>query len=134
MRRRVAVDRFSRRRVIQFEFRGAPQRTYWLVIDPSDISVCLKHPKFDVDVIVTANIKSFYQVWLGHLSLPDAVRKNLVYLDGAPADIRAFPTWFTWSPMAETVRAAVADRRITRIGQSRRPRSETKALAPRIAS
>jgi hypothetical protein len=38
---------------------------------------------------------TFYQVWLGRLSFPDAVRKNLVHLDGAPADIRAFPTWFT---------------------------------------
>ncbi|MEH2506723.1 DNA-binding HxlR family transcriptional regulator [Bradyrhizobium sp. AZCC 1578] len=134
MRRRVAVDRFSRRRVIQFEFRGAPQRTYWLVVDPNDISVCLKHPRFDVDMIVTANIMTFYQVWLGRLTLLDATRKNLIHLDGAPADVRAFPTWFTWSPMAETVCAAQADRRTARIGQSRPPRPETKPLARRIAS
>jgi len=108
MRRRVAVDQFSRRRVVQFEFSGAPQRAYWLVIDPSDISVCLKHPGFDVNVIVTANIMTFYQVWLGRLSLLEATRKNLIQLDGAPADIRAFPTWFTWSPMAKTVRATQA--------------------------
>ncbi|MCK1337941.1 helix-turn-helix transcriptional regulator [Bradyrhizobium sp. 38] len=134
MRRRVAVDRFSCRRVIQFEFRGAPQRAYWLVIDPCDISVCLKHPRFDVDVIVTATIMTFYQIWLGRLSLSDAVGKNLVYLDGAPADVRAFPSWFTWSPMAETVHAALTDRPIARIRRSRPPRLETKALAPRKAS
>jgi len=33
---------------------------------------------------------------------------TLVYLEGAPTDIRAFPTWFTWSPMADSVRAALA--------------------------
>src|ERR1700738_4401311 len=112
MRRRVARDRISRRRVvIQFDFRRAPQRSYWLLIDPTDVSVCLKQPNFDVDVIVTAEITAFYQVWLGHSSLADAIRKNLVRLDGAPADIRAFPAWFTWSPMAETVRSALADSR-----------------------
>ncbi|MFL5239104.1 MAG: winged helix-turn-helix transcriptional regulator [Rhizomicrobium sp.] len=112
MRRRVALDRISRRRVvIRFDFRRAPQRSYWLLIDPTDISVCLKQPDFDVDVIVTADIMTFYQVWLGRSSFLNAVHKNLIRLDGAPADVRAFPTWFTWSPMAETVRAARADRR-----------------------
>jgi hypothetical protein len=47
-----------------------------------------------VDVIVTATVMTFYQIWLGRLSLSDAVGKNLVYLDGAPADVRAFPSWF----------------------------------------
>ena len=28
-----------------------------------------------------------------------------------PADVRAFPGWFAWSPMADTVRAALAHRR-----------------------
>jgi DNA-binding HxlR family transcriptional regulator len=130
MRRRVALDRMSRRRVvIQFDFRRAPQRSYWLLIDRSDVSVCLKHPGFDVDVIVTADIRTFYQVWLGRLSLVNAVRKNLIRLDGSPADIRAFPTWLTWSPMAETVRAALADRRTA----SRRAIS-TKSSATRIAA
>jgi hypothetical protein len=32
-------------------------------------------------------------------------------LDGASADVRAFAGWFAWSPMADTVRAAFADRR-----------------------
>jgi DNA-binding HxlR family transcriptional regulator len=134
MRRRVALDRFPRRRVIQFEFRRTPQRAYWLVIDPNDISVCLKHPRFDVDMIVTANIMTFYQVWLGRLSLLDATRKNLIQIEGSPADIRAFPTWFTWSPMAETVRAAQPGRRTARIVPSRSTRPETKALPRRLAS
>jgi DNA-binding HxlR family transcriptional regulator len=48
MRRRVHFDRISRRRiVIQFEFRGAPRRRYWLLIEPSEASVCLRHPGFD---------------------------------------------------------------------------------------
>ena len=129
MRRRIASDRFSRRHVIQFDFRRAPQRSYWLVIDPSDVSVCLKHPGFDVDVIVTADIVTFYQVWLGRLSLVEAIRKNQIRLDGAPAHVRVFPTWFTWSPMAQTVRTAMADRRTTayRLAATRVPNAARAA-------
>jgi DNA-binding HxlR family transcriptional regulator len=111
MRRRVALENIPRRRVlIEFHFRGIQRQYHWLLIEPADISVCLKHPGFDVDVTVVADILAFYRVWLGHASLSDALRRNQVRLEGSPADIRAFPQWFTWSPMAETVRAALADR------------------------
>jgi hypothetical protein len=38
------------------------------------------------------------------------MRRKQVHLDGTPADLRAFPQWFTWSPMADTVRAALTNR------------------------
>jgi len=111
MRRRVCVESLGKRRVvIEFNF-GAPKGTYWLLIEPADISVCLKHPGFDVDVIVSAEILAFYRVWLGRVTLSEALRKGQVQLNGTPADIRGFPHWFTWSPMADTVRVALADQR-----------------------
>lgn len=111
MRRRVCVESLGKRHVvIQFNF-GGPKRTYWLLIEPTDISVCLKHPGFDVDVIVSAEILAFYRVWLGRVPLSEALRKRQIQLSGTPADIRGFPHWFTWSPMADTVRAAIADQR-----------------------
>jgi DNA-binding HxlR family transcriptional regulator len=135
MRRRVAVDRISRSRVVvQFDFQRAPQKSYWLLIEPKDVSVCLKDPGFDVDVVVTSDIMTFYQVWLGRLSMASALRQRLVTLDGAPADIRAFPAWFTWSPMADSVRAAVADRRTSlapgrAVNQSNMRSFATRAVA-----
>jgi len=51
----------------------------------------------------------FYRVWLGRATFADAVRRKQVQLDGTPADLRAFPHWFAWSPMAATVRAARRD-------------------------
>jgi DNA-binding HxlR family transcriptional regulator len=111
MRRRVALENIPRRRMlIEFHFRNVQKQYYWLLIEPTDVSVCLKHPGFDIDLTITADILAFYRVWLGHASLSDALRRNQVRLEGSPADIRAFPQWFTWSPMAETVRAALADR------------------------
>jgi DNA-binding HxlR family transcriptional regulator len=111
MRRRLCFDRIPRRRlVIQFEFRGAARRRYWLLIEPREASVCLQHPGFDIDVTVTADIAAFYRVWLGLSTLSEAFRTDQVRLDGAPADLRAFPGWFAWSPMADKVRNAVVRR------------------------
>ena len=61
-------------------------------------------------VLVTADIMAFYRVWLGRSTLAEAVRRSQVRLDGTPADIRAFPQWFAWSPMADAVRAALPAR------------------------
>ena len=79
-------------------------------------------------MIVT--LLEFYRVWLGHSTLSDALRKEQVHLDGTPADLRAFPQWFTWSPMADpmadTVRAALADRSRT---VPRSSKSKTQSAA-----
>jgi len=111
MRRRVALDSIPQRRtVIEFDLRSARKQRYWLLLEPTEVSVCLKHPGFDVDVIVSADIMALYKVWLGRTTLAEALYKKQVLLEGSPADLRAFPQWFTWSPMADTVRAAMADR------------------------
>lgn len=111
MRRRVCFEHVPRARVvIQFDFRGGPRRSYWLLIEPADASICLKPPGFDVDVTVIADIKVLYEVWLGRVLLEEAIRRHQVRLDGTPSDVEAFPLWFARSRMAETVRAALADR------------------------
>jgi DNA-binding HxlR family transcriptional regulator len=113
MRRRVCIDAIGKRRVVvQFDFSGGPRQSYWLLIQRSDVSVCLKNTGFDIDVIVSAGIMEFYRVWLGRVSLSEALRRQQVRLDGTPADIRAFSGWFAWSPMADAVRAALADQRM----------------------
>jgi len=63
MRRRVALDSVPQRRVVmEFNFREGPKQKYWLLIEPTDVSVCLKHPGFEIDVIVNADIIAFYRV------------------------------------------------------------------------
>jgi hypothetical protein len=64
--------------VLQFEFRGAIERTYWLIIEPSDASVCLKNPGFEIDLMVSADIWAFYRVWLGRSTLAEALRREQV--------------------------------------------------------
>jgi DNA-binding HxlR family transcriptional regulator len=107
MKRRVRHDRLPPRRVvIQFDFRGVRSGRYWLLLTRTDVSVCLQHPHFEIDLRLNADIATFYRVWLGRIPMDEALRGGRVRLDGIPALVRAFPEWFTWSPMAEAVRAA----------------------------
>ena len=111
MKRRVHRHRLPPRRVvIQFDFSGQRRGSYWLVLERTDVSVCLQHPKFDIDVRVAADIDAFYRVWLGRITLEEAMRTRRLRLEGMPGALRAFPSWFAWSPMAEAVRASVASR------------------------
>jgi len=91
--------------VIQFVFTDHRHR-YWLVVEPSDQSVCLTDPGFEVDVVVTSDLDTMHQVWLGRTPLADALKDESIQLDGTPALVRSFSRWFQLSPIAYAVRAA----------------------------
>ena len=107
IRRGTYRDRLPQRRVVvQFDFQGPRGGNYWLLMEPADVSVCLQHPNFDIDLLVTAQLAVFYQVWLGRMGFAEALKAGAIRLDGDPALARAFPKWFAWSPAAKAVRAA----------------------------
>jgi DNA-binding HxlR family transcriptional regulator len=110
MHRRIRRDRLPpSRTVVEFDFRGPGGRRLWLVLEPREISVCLKPPGFDSDLIVRADLSFFYRVWLGYVDYHAAVRSGHINIDGRPSLAREFPRWLMWSPMAHLVRAEAAD-------------------------
>jgi len=90
--------------VVEFDFTGRKGRRLWLVLEPREVSVCLKPPGFDSDLIVHADLTFFHRVWLGYIDYDSAVRSKGIVVDGTPALARELPRWFTWSPMARFVR------------------------------
>jgi hypothetical protein len=68
-------------------------------------------------VIVSTDIVAFYRVWLGRVTLSEALRRQQVRLDATPANVRAFSVWFAWRPMADTVRAASDGRHLIKLGK-----------------
>jgi hypothetical protein len=95
-----------RRVVVEFEFAGQRPRRVWLVLKSDDVSLGLKPPGFDADLLITADLGAFYCVWLGRTSFDKALREGNVLVEGPPTLTRAFPRWLQWSPMAEHVRDA----------------------------
>jgi DNA-binding HxlR family transcriptional regulator len=107
MRDRVIVENLpDQRLLIQFDFYGKRRQSFWLLIADNDISVCLTNPGYEVDVIVTADLSVFYQLWLGRISYREAISEHGVRIDATPAYVRAFRHWFSWSPAAPAVRAS----------------------------
>src|SRR5262249_16987114 len=102
------VDRrrlLPNRTVVQFDFRDPKQR-YWMVLEPSEVSVCLQHPGFDVDLKVTVDTTTLYRVYLGRSELGDAIRAGHLTMSGPRTLQRGFGRWFTWSAFAPASRSA----------------------------
>jgi DNA-binding HxlR family transcriptional regulator len=106
MRDGVLRDRLPQKRVvIEFHFRDVVSPAVcWLVMERDDVSVCINHPGFDSDVLVTVDAAVLYQVWLGRLTWAEIIEDSRLVLDAIPAFIRDFTNWFTLSPFADAVR------------------------------
>lgn len=107
MHNRVNGDQLPQHRVvIQFDFRGAKTESFWLVLTTCDVTICLTDPGYEIDLLVTADLATFFKLWLGRISYHEALESQGVQVEGAPRLVRAFPNWFAWSHAAETVRTA----------------------------
>ena len=93
------------RTVVQFDFRK-PQRRYWMILEPSEVSVCLKHPGFDIDLEVDVDTTTLYRVYLGRAELRGAIRGGHLKMSGPRTLQRGFDQWFTWSAFAPASRSA----------------------------
>jgi DNA-binding HxlR family transcriptional regulator len=93
------------RTVVRFNFRD-PAKRYWMVLEPSEVSVCLQHPGFDIDLEVTVDTATLYRVYLGRAELADALRARKLTMSGPKALQRGFGRWFTWSAFAPASRRA----------------------------
>jgi DNA-binding HxlR family transcriptional regulator len=113
MRRRVAVDRLpDRRLVVRFDYRGVPAgrgpATAWLLLERSEVDVCLTDPGFGVDLVVVADLATFTKIWLGDVSFEQAMRAGKVRLEGARDLARAFPRWLLLGHFAGVARPRAA--------------------------
>jgi DNA-binding HxlR family transcriptional regulator len=113
-REQLPADRI----VIKFEFRD-PAKRYWMVLEHSDVSVCLQHPGFEVDLDVIVDTATLYRVYLGRADLGGAMRARNLTISGPQALQRGFGRWFTWSAFAPASRSA--DERRTAASRLRGP-------------
>ena len=94
----------GRRQVFHIRFTDE-RRRFWILVEDGTPSVCVTDPGFDVDVTITSDIASLYQVWLGRLQLDDALRAGRVSFDGSSTFVRRMPSVLQFSPVAPLVAA-----------------------------
>ena len=102
LRKIVLVDKLPGKRVVvQFEFHGemlgGTRRSVWLVLTKADVTLCLTDPGYEIDVLVSAHLRTFYLLWWQRISYDQALREYDVTVEGLPRMVRAFPVWFGWS-------------------------------------
>ena len=90
------------RTVMEFEFGGIKEgyHRFWLVVTDKGVDMCLKHPGFDVDLIVKADIKRFVEAWRGFRDLREEIYTGHVVLEGSREIKRQFPDWLLLSSLA----------------------------------
>jgi DNA-binding HxlR family transcriptional regulator len=107
--RNTRRDAFPPERLVaRFEFRGSRPPRSWLVVEDRSPSVCHDDPGFEVDLIVTADLRTLHRVFAGRLALSAALRDGSLTIEGSAQQRRAFGQWFGLSPFARTAREALA--------------------------
>jgi DNA-binding HxlR family transcriptional regulator len=102
---RIDTADVPRRAVIQVEITDR-SRTFWLVIECDDASVCHTDPGFEVDAMLRADLATLYRMWEGEFELLDGVRDGSITLTGPRWVVSGLPRWLLLSPVAPIVRAA----------------------------
>jgi hypothetical protein len=64
------------------------------------VDLCLADPGFGTDLCVTSDVRTFTGVFLGHLSIANAVDDGTVTMVGRGELRRAFSGWIGLSPFA----------------------------------
>jgi DNA-binding HxlR family transcriptional regulator len=109
LRRRVNVDRLPPERVIaRFDLHATGRRSawlqeaqsFWLVLERPHVELCLTDPGFEVDLIVRAELAALTRVYLGQVSLGDALHSGSIQLAGPRALRSGIRDWLGISQFA----------------------------------
>jgi DNA-binding HxlR family transcriptional regulator len=89
------------RTVVEFRFARVPagRSAYWLVVD-AGVDLCLVDPGHPVDLLVRADLRSLTEVWMGDLTMGQALDAGAVELAGPRSLVRRFPDWLGQHPLA----------------------------------
>lgn len=102
---RVDTTEIAKRAVIQIDIPDR-RRTFWLVLEPGDSSVCYTDPGFDIDAVLASDLATLYRVWAGEIDFTAAAKTGALSLTGTRWIVRGLPSWLQLSPAAPYVQAA----------------------------
>ena len=103
---RQLLDRASlppRRCTIQFLYPEQTRdlRRWWLIAAPgSDVDVCIVDPGFDVDLYVTTDLRTMVAIWVGLMTVQDAIAAKKMTVTGDPKLAADMQRWLGLSPFS----------------------------------
>jgi DNA-binding HxlR family transcriptional regulator len=106
LRNRAERDLLPEKRVVaQFDFHGAADVSFWLILSRDDVTLCLTDPGYEINLLVTADLATLFRVWGRRTSYREALARHGLTVAGVTGLMRAFPRWFGWDANAMPVAA-----------------------------
>lgn len=118
MHRGLNTDYFTAERtVLRIEFTDmkSNKRFWWLVIRDGDVDVCVKDPGYDVDLVISSDLKTLTAVWMGDTTIMKALRENQVTVTGVTALRKNIAAWLGSSYYADIKPARKLDKKESRL-------------------
>lgn len=109
MRRNLRPEPLPPRRcTIQFLYPELPpsRQAWWLVVDQGAVDLCSQDPGFELDLLVTASLRTMTAIWMGLARVEPEVSAGRMTLDGDRAVARSMQSWLGLSPFAGLERRA----------------------------
>jgi hypothetical protein len=111
MHRRIDPDQLPASRVVvEFQHTEPTRTVIWMVLDRGEASVCVQHPGFDPDLVVTATTPALAEVFAGIDTWGHALASGAIEIDGPPALVKRVPRWFLGSPFSDATHEMVLAR------------------------
>jgi DNA-binding HxlR family transcriptional regulator len=110
MRRNLDPNPMPRRRsLVQFVYPelSPAQRCWWLIVDPeSGTDLCSVDPGFEVDLLVSADLRTMTAIWMGRDTVRAATAGQRMLLTGDRALASNMQAWLGLSPFARELKLA----------------------------
>ncbi|MCA8878915.1 MAG: helix-turn-helix transcriptional regulator [Rhodobacteraceae bacterium] len=94
---------------VQFQYPALakPMQDWWLVIEKDAVDLCKIDPGFEVDLLITAELRAMTAIWMGLTTLAEEISRGTVRIDGPPVLQKRIRDWLKLSPFANVARRAV---------------------------
>lgn len=73
---------------------------WWLVVEGGAVDLCLDDPGHEIDIVMTTDLRSLAQIYIGDVSLARACAAGRVEILGGRDLVRSMPDWFARSKFA----------------------------------
>jgi DNA-binding HxlR family transcriptional regulator len=99
------------RTVLKVEFTDLnAMRHWWLVVQASEVDVCLDDPGYEVDVWIACTLFTLTGLFMGDLTIASAQAAGQIRLDGNGQLVREMPRWFGLMPFSHVVAPGTGSR------------------------
>jgi len=91
----------NQRVVVQFLYHDLPKskQDWWLVVESDgEVDLCWSEPGFEVDLLVTTDLKTMTAIWMGLQTVQES--SKTIQFDGNRKLQRSMQTWLGLSPFA----------------------------------